>query len=110
MIGLAEYITYLDANGLESNRYQIAIWARVATLVSIILMLLLALPFNFGSLRSAGTGTRVAIGVLGGVAFFIFNKTFTSSGLVFGLMPVMVAWLPTLGLATVVAILLRRVG
>ena len=108
--GLADYIGYLNSNGLDSVRYEVALWSRIASLSSIMLMVLLALPFSFGSLRSASTGQRVMVGVIVGVGYFILDRTFANSGLVFGLSPLLVAWLPTLLLGTVVLLSMRRVG
>lgn len=108
--GLADYIGYLKSNGLDSVRYEVALWGRVSSLVSILLMVLLALPFSFGSLRSASTGQRVMVGVIVGVGFFILDRTFANSGQVFGLPPSMVGWLPTLGLAAAAVLAMRRTG
>lgn len=95
MQGLARYIDYLEANGLESRRYRQAFWIKVVAPVSILVMVLLAVPFVFGPMRSAGQGQRVIFGVLIGVGFYVFNLALGQSGLVFGLHPVVSAWLPT---------------
>lgn len=107
--GLSDYIGYLEANGLDASRHRLTFWGRISSLVTVLLMAILALPFNFGNLRTAGAGQRVMVGVLVGVGFFIFDRTLANSGLVFGLHPVVVAWLPTAILAAVCAAALRRV-
>ena len=104
------YIDYLQDNGLASERYEIAFWGRLATIVSIIVMCMLALPFVFGSLRAAGTGARMLIGVLFGLSYFLLSKTMADSGAVFDLSPLFVAWSPLLLLLTITIVLLRRVG
>ena len=109
-VGLASYVSYLKSNGLNSDRYEIALWSRAAKVVSIFVMCLLALPFVFGSLRSAGAGTRIVIGVLFGVAYYLVSNTLASSGTVYGLDPLLTAWLPTLVLAALAALLLARSG
>lgn len=106
---LARYVGYLKANGLKSDRYETAAWSRLANVLSVALMCLLALPFVFGSLRSAGGGARIVVGVLFGVAYFLGSKTLMNSGAVYGLNPVLTAFLPTLLLASVTALLLARV-
>jgi lipopolysaccharide export system permease protein len=85
-------------------------WSRAAKVVSIFVMALLALPFVFGSLRSAGAGTRVVVGVLFGVGYYLVSNTLASSGTVYGLDPLLTAWLPTLVLVTIAAALLSRAG
>jgi lipopolysaccharide export system permease protein len=73
---------------------------------AVIIVTLLALPFVFGPLRTTGAGTRTVIGVMLGVVFFLVSRTVENGGQLFGLNPVLVAWLPTstLGLLTLVAI------
>lgn len=96
MQGLLRYIDYLESNELESRRYRQAFWIKLVAPVSILVMVLLAVPFVFGPMRSAGQGQRVIFGVLIGVGFYVFNLALGRSGLVFGLSPFLSAWLPTL--------------
>lgn len=104
------YVQYLKANGLESDRYEIALWSRISSLVGIIVMCVLALPFVFGSLRNAGTGARMLIGVFFGLGYFLLGRTLTDSSAVFELSPVVVAWVPTAVLFLITVVLLRRVN
>jgi lipopolysaccharide export system permease protein len=55
---LYKAIRYLRANNLESEQYEIAFWSRVARTVGILVALLFALPFGFGSLRTASLSAR----------------------------------------------------
>ena len=45
-------------------------------------MVVLAIPFVFGSLRSVSIGQRTLYGTLVGMAFYIFNQLSTNLGLV----------------------------
>lgn len=107
--GLYLYIHYLHANGLNADRYIAAFWSRIAEPVSLLVMLLLALPFVFGPLRSASTGQRLVAGMLIGIGFYVFNSIFTQSGVVFGLNPVLTAWLPTVLLAVISGVAVSRI-
>ncbi|CAN5120275.1 LPS export ABC transporter permease LptG [soil metagenome] len=107
--GLYAYTRYLRANGLESSRYEVALWSRIAMLTSIVIMTVLALPFVFGSLRTTGAGGRLMIGLLIGAAYFLVSKTLVNSSEVFALDPLLIAWLPTLALAAFTLIALTRV-
>lgn len=107
--GLYRYIQYLHRNGIDADRYIVAFWSRVAQPVSLFVMLLLALPFVFGPLRSASTGQRLVTGMLVGIGFFVFNSIFTQSGVVFGLNPIFTAWLPTALLALISSIAVMRI-
>src|SRR5690606_19841195 len=42
---LERYIAYLEQNELDASRYRIAYWSRMANIVSVLLMTVLALPF-----------------------------------------------------------------
>ncbi|MFK8015616.1 MAG: LPS export ABC transporter permease LptG [Gammaproteobacteria bacterium] len=106
---LSRYVAYLKRNQLNSERYEIALWSRVASVVSVFLMSLLALPFVFGSLRASGSGTRLVVGVLFGVAYYLTSKTLASSGAVYGINPVLTAFLPALVLASVTVLMMSRV-
>ena len=108
--GLASYIGHLRRNSLETANYEIGYWSRIARLFAVVIVTLLALPFVFGPLRTTGAGTRTVIGVLLGVVFFLITRTIENGGLLFGLNPVLVGWLPTvaIGVCTLVAIARTR--
>jgi lipopolysaccharide export system permease protein len=108
-IDLYGYGNYLRRNNLNSENYDTALWFRLASVVSISLMTVLAVPFVFGSLRSSGSGVRVMIGVMIGAGYFLLNRTLANSGQVFDLNPVVVASLPTLALALVALIGVLRI-
>lgn len=99
MLPLAQlwtYIRYLERNGLDSSRYRLAFWVKVAMPLATVTMLLLTLPLVLGSLRRANMGQRLFIGVLIGIAFFLLNRLLTRAALVFGLPPLASALGPTL--------------
>jgi lipopolysaccharide export system permease protein len=79
---LQRYIGYLKANGLDARRYLIALWKRIADVVSVVLMTSLALPFVFGGLRSAGTGGRLLFGLIIGLSYYVIGEVLAQSGAV----------------------------
>jgi lipopolysaccharide export system permease protein len=107
--GLMSYIGYLKKNELNAERYETELWSRVARTVTVVLMPVLALAFVFGSLRSAGSGGRLMIGVLIGLAYFLASEMTANSGQVFNLNPAVVTWLPSLALLIVTGFALTRV-
>jgi lipopolysaccharide export system permease protein len=76
---------------------------------SVVVMTVLALPFVFGSLRAAGAGARLLVGVLIGLGYFLATQTLVSSGEVFDLNPVVVAWLPTVILLAITGVAVSRI-
>jgi lipopolysaccharide export system permease protein len=107
--GLMSYISYLKRNELDAQRYETELWSRIARTVTVIIMPVLALAFVFGSLRSAGAGGRLMIGVLIGLAYFLASEMTANSGQVFNLNPAVVTWLPSAALLLVTMFALTRV-
>jgi lipopolysaccharide export system permease protein len=96
----------LHANHLEAKQYEIAFWSRVASTLAIPVAMLFALPFGFGSLRSASLSARTTLGVALGVVYIFLQRLVESGTQVFNLDPVLLSGVPTglLALATVVMI------
>src|SRR5207237_3030069 len=90
------------------REYLFAFWSRIARTLAIAFAVLLAIPFVLGSLRSAGAGTRMMLGLILGIGFFLLQRLIESGTIVFDLNPVVLAWLPTALLATVTVGLLAR--
>jgi lipopolysaccharide export system permease protein len=101
-------IQYYQSNGLDTREYVFAFWSRIARTVGVMFAVILAVPFVLGSFRSAGTGTRMMLGLLIGIGFFLLQRLIESGTVVFQLNPVLLAWLPTALLALVSFILLAR--
>ncbi|MFO7286171.1 MAG: LPS export ABC transporter permease LptG [Gammaproteobacteria bacterium] len=105
---LKRYIAYLEQNELDATRYRIAYWSRMANIVSVLLMTVLALPWVFGGLRSAGTGGRLLVGLIVGLGYYVATQMLESTAQVFELDPRVVAWAPTMALLVVAAISYAR--
>src|SRR5262249_58680543 len=85
--GLLSYIRHLRQNGLESRAYETAFWARIARTVAVAIIVVLAVPFAFGPMRSTGTGARTVVGIMIGVVFFLLAKMLESGGAALVLTP-----------------------
>ncbi|HEY7640906.1 MAG TPA: LPS export ABC transporter permease LptG [Steroidobacteraceae bacterium] len=108
-LGLRSYIRHLKQNGLDARAYETAFWARIARTVAVAVIVVLAVPFAFGPMRSTGTGARTVVGIMIGVVFFLLAKMLESGGAVFDLPPVAIAWLPTVLLALITSVAVSRV-
>lgn len=106
---LWRYIRYLKDNALNPKHYEIALWTRLASVVSVVLMTVLALPFVFGGLRSAAAGSRLLVGLVIGLGYYMLSEVLASSGEVFNVDPAIVAWAPSAVLLVATAILVARV-
>ncbi|NJD30500.1 MAG: LPS export ABC transporter permease LptG [Gammaproteobacteria bacterium] len=106
---LLAYVEHLRRNNLDSGRYEVAFWSRTARVVALMLVLILALPFALGPMRSAGQGARTVVGILIGAAFVLLSQTLENSGQLLGLSPLLTGWLPTALLAALTMGMLTRV-
>jgi lipopolysaccharide export system permease protein len=101
-------IRHLEQNNLDANPARFALWSRVARTVATVFAVLLALPFLFGSLRAADSGTRLAFGLVIGIGLFVLQRGLESGTVVFNGNPVLFAWFPTLLMAAVAIGLIAR--
>ncbi|HWV08966.1 MAG TPA: LPS export ABC transporter permease LptG, partial [Pseudomonas sp.] len=82
--GLWRYIQYLAEQGLSNGQYWLAFWTKVLQPVVTGALVLMAISFIFGPLRSVTLGQRVFTGVLVGFVFRIAQDLLGPSSLVFG--------------------------
>lgn len=106
---LIRYISYLRANSLDAHRYLVAYWSRLSNVASVVVMTVLALPFVFGGLRSAGAGARLLVGLIMGLTYYVAGQVLTSGGEVYGVDPLVIAWAPTVLLVLVASFAFARI-
>ncbi|WP_433767446.1 LPS export ABC transporter permease LptG [Pseudomonas putida] len=108
--GLWGYIHYLADQGLNNGRYWLAFWVKVLQPLVTAALVLMAISFIFGPLRSVTLGQRVFTGVLVGFTFRIAQDLLGPSSLVFGFSPLFAVLVPA-GICAVAGLwLLRRAG
>ena len=107
--GLLSYIDYQNRNALNAEPFETELWYRVSRTFSVMVMPVLALSFVFGSLRMGGTGARLMIGVIIGLAYYLASEMLANSGQVFDLNPALITWLPSVILVVVTGIALWRI-
>lgn len=108
--GLWRYIRYLQANNVDTEDYQLALWQNLVSPFTVWLLTVFALPFAFGSQRSGGSGQRLFFGGLFGLVFYLVNEVVAASGVVYGLPPWLAASLPTLLLLIATGYWIRRLN
>lgn len=106
--GLSQYIQYLRGNQQNSSRYELAFWRKVAVPFTVAVMLLVALSFIFGPLRSVTMGARILLGVITGFAFHMVNEVFGPISQVYALPAIFGAFLPGLLFASGALYMLLR--
>ncbi len=108
--GLWDYIHYLSDQGLNNDRYWLAFWTKVLQPLVTAALVLMAISFIFGPLRSVTLGQRVFTGVLVGFVFRIAQDLLGPSSQVFGFPPLLAVLLPAVVCAVAGLWLLRRAG
>jgi lipopolysaccharide export system permease protein len=108
--GLWAYIHYLADQGLNNGRYWLAFWVKVLQPLVTAALVLMAISFVFGPLRSVTLGQRIFTGVLVGFTFRIVQDLLGPSSLVFGFSPLFAVLVPA-GICALAGVwLLRRAG
>ncbi|CAM3895348.1 Lipopolysaccharide export system permease protein LptG [Vibrio aerogenes CECT 7868] len=106
--GLYDYVHFLKASEQDSSRYELALWRKVTQSFSIAVMMLMALSFIFGPLRSVTMGARILSGVVAGFTFYISSEFFGPLSLVYGFPPALGAVAPSFVFLSIAVMLLRR--
>ncbi len=107
---LRVYIDYLNANGLNSQRYQLAYFNRFAVPLSGLAMLLLAVPFVFRPVRIGGLGQRMALGIGIAVVFNLLSRMLGNVSVVYGVPPLLGAFAPVLLVVGIALIAYRKMA
>ena len=106
---LVRYIDYLRKNRLETARYELALWTKVAYPLATGVMIIVAVPLVLGRLGGTGIGNRILVGCLIAVCFHVVNEISGKMGIVYGLSPWVSAFAPTLMFLAAGVWMLRRV-
>ncbi|MFC0180506.1 LPS export ABC transporter permease LptG [Thorsellia kenyensis] len=93
---LYNYISYLKEAGQEAKTYQLTFWQKVFAPFAVVVMMLMALSFIFGPLRSVPMGVRILTGISFGFLFYVTNELFGRISLVFSIPPFLGAILPSI--------------
>lgn len=105
---LATYSKHLVENGSQVTRFQFAFWNRIFQPLTTLVMILLAIPFAFGSPRSVTMGLRIMFGVVLGFLFYILNAFLGQFSVVFQISPLIAAAFPSVLFGTLGLIFMLR--
>jgi lipopolysaccharide export system permease protein len=110
VIELSRFIDYLEDNQLDTKAYITVYHNRVASFLIIPILTLLALQMSVGSQRKRGSGFRVLIGMIIGLAYFISQNAILESAQIFDVNPEIIGYTPLLfvTLVTMIFFSVRR--
>jgi lipopolysaccharide export system permease protein len=93
---LDKIIKHQQSNNIKSDKYELVYWKRFSVPLSALVMLIIAMPFLFGSNRGGGAGSRVFYGIVLGIIFYLVNRAVNELGSVLGISPLLSAFVPSL--------------
>lgn len=105
---ILDQIAFLGQNGLDSRAYTSVLWSKLMFPLTVLALVLAGMPFLFGSARTQSLGVRIFIGMSLGGVFMIVSKTMQNFSEAYDLPSWLGASLPSLVLATIVVIVLKR--
>lgn len=106
--GLYKYSQYLKSSGQDTRNYDLLFWKKLIKPLSVAVMMLLALSFIFGPLRSVSMGVRVIIGISFGFIFYIADNLFAQASIVIGIYPIIGSMVTSLVFLLISYILFKR--
>ncbi len=107
--GLYQFAKYFETEGLESGSYYLAFWKKLLQPLATASLVLLAISFVFGPLRSATMGYRVFVAIGIGLVFTILQRMMGPASLLYGFDPLVAVMVPILMCLALGAFLLKRV-
>ena len=105
---LFRYVNYLQDTGQETRAYSLALWRRAGGIFTTLAMILLSLPFVFGSVRQ-GLGNKLVMAALAGLGAYLFDQIMANAGLLLGISPFLIAMLPGMLLLGIAIYFFRRI-
>ena len=106
---LRRYLRFQKRSHQSAVNYQLAYWQRIVQPLTTVVMMMLAIPFIFGPLRSSTMGSKLLAGAAVGFGFHIINRFLGPVSQVFQWPPEIAAIAPTCVFALLGVYLMRRV-
>ncbi|WP_428242170.1 LPS export ABC transporter permease LptG [Gynuella sp.] len=110
ILGLWKYVSYLNAQGIDASKYELAFWEKALRPVMTAALVLVAISFIFGPLREVAMGTRIFAGVLVGLLIKMSENILPSFAMIYDIDPIIIDSLPIVLCGGLGLWLLRRVG
>ena len=105
---LVQYIDHLKSSRQQTTRYEAALWSKLIYPFSVVLMMVLALPFAHFQSRVTSVGAKIFTGILVGLTFFLMGRFFSALGALNNWTPFVSAAVPTLLFTLIAAAMIWR--
>jgi lipopolysaccharide export system permease protein len=107
-LDLYRYVRDLERRHQPAAHYTQELWAKIDIPLAMAAMILIAVPFVFGLLRTQGIGQRIMIGTMIGMIFSLTQQITTYLGQLLNLTPALTATAPSIVLMALAFYLFRR--
>lgn len=104
---LVRHVEFLRSTGQDADSYALALWRKAGSALMTVAMLLLSIPFVFGSIRT-GLSNKLVFAALIGIAVYLLDQIIANAGLILRLNPALVALMPGITMIILANIWLRR--
>ena len=108
-VDLYSHIKYLNETGQQSEAYELALWRKFGGGLITIAMILLSVPFVFGSVRG-GIANRLVLAGITGICVYLLDQLVANIGLLLDLSFAFVALAPGLILIWLAVVMLQRLA
>jgi len=108
-IDLYRYIGAMRESGQNADRYVLALWRKLGVPLTTGAMVLLSLPFVFGSTRKVTAGKRIMMGSFVGIIFYFGDQVIVHLGLLLSISPMITAMTPVILISGVALWKLRQI-
>lgn len=106
ILELWDYTQYLKANHLDPTVFSQALWQKIGSPFTIIIMMCLAIPLLLGPLKQRSLGIRLLIGIFLGFVYLVLYQTLATTAQVYHIPPMLSFILPNLLFLCIAVVLL----
>lgn len=105
---LVRHVEFLRSTGQDADSYALALWRKAGGALMTIAMLLLSIPFVFGSIRT-GLSSKLVLAALIGITVYLLDLIIANAGLILRLDPAFTALFPSITMIILANLWLRRI-
>lgn len=106
-VELARHVEFLRSTGQDADSYALAFWRKIGSGLMTIAMLLLSIPFVFGSIRT-GLSNKLVFAALIGIGVYLLDQIIANTGLILRLNTAFIALIPSIVMILAASVWLRR--
>jgi lipopolysaccharide export system permease protein len=108
LFNLYEHINFLNNNHINASFYEVEFYKRATMPLILFIMLLVAIPFVFGSLRDNSLSKKIFLAIIISIVFHLINQMSLQSALFYEYSPLAGATIPLLPMVILILYLFKK--